>query len=464
MLISQRGPDMNLFSKSSITRRSLLAQSGQAASGLSLLGLLPRLSAAESTNPLAPDQPHFAPKASRVIFLFMPGGASHVDGFDPKPELQKFHGRDASKDRIFAGSLWGNHRCGMNGTLISNLYPHLGSCIDDLCLIRSMHGDKGDHFEATLSMHSGTRAETLPGIGAWVSYGLGTTNPNLPSHVVFAETLPYAGAQSWDSNFLPACHQGTRITPGADPIPNLTPDSATAALQQKELDLLRRLNQRHMQSHQHDSTLAARIYSFDAATGLQKKAPEVLDFSDESDETLALYGIGRNDRKSFGWQCLAARRMSERGVRFIEIVDRGNWDAHSNMKSYEKLCGNTDQAIAGLLTDLKQRGLLDETLVVWCTEFGRTPSAPKTQVDGRDHYKDAFTCWLAGGGVKGGYVHGATDDMGEKITEDPVHIHDFHATIMHLLGFDHTKLTYHYSGRDFRLTGLAGNVIHDIIS
>lgn len=446
-----------------MSRRGVMNRMLQSTMGFSLTSLLPQLTQAESTNPLAPRQPHFTPRATRVIFLFMPGGASHVDGFDPKPGLQRFHGRDAGGDRAYAASLWGHHRCGQNGTLISDLYPHLGSCMDDLCLIRSMHGDKGDHFEATLSMHSGTRAETLPGIGAWVSYGLGTINPNLPSHVVFAEALPYAGAQSWDSNFLPACHQGTRITPGADPIPNLTPDSTTAALQQKELGMLRRLNQRHFESRSDDSTLAARSYSFDAATGLQEKAPEVLDFSDESDATLSLYGIKRDDHRSFGWQCLAARRMSERGVRFIEIVDKGNWDAHSNMKGYKKLCGNTDQAIAGLITDLKQRGLLDETLVVWCTEFGRTPSAKKSQMDGRDHYKDAFTCWLAGGGVKGGYVHGATDDVGEKIIENPVHIHDFHATIMHLLGFDHTKLTYHYSGRDFRLTGLAGNVVNDLL-
>ena len=450
--------------KKSVTRRQLLASGLRTGAASSVLGLLPQLTMADSTNPLAPRQSHFEPKAKRVILLFMPGGASHVDGFDPKPGLRKVHGKDAGRSRVFTGSFWGQHRCGSEGTLVSDLFPRIGSCMDDICLIRSMYGDKGDHFEATLSMHSGTMAEALPGIGAWVSYGLGTENPNLPSHVVFAEALPYAGAQSWDSNFLPAYHQGTRIVPGSEPISNLNPDPATAAMQSRELDLLQRLNRRHYEHRSDDSTLAARMYSFEAAVGLQQKAPEVFDMSDESDETLALYGIKRDDTRSFGWQCLAARRMSERGVRFIEVVNKGNWDAHSNMKGYSKLAGNTDHAIAGLLKDLKQRGQLDETLVVWCTEFGRTPSAKKTAIDGRDHYKDAFTCWMAGGGAKGGYVHGATDDVGEKIVENPVHIHDFHATIMHLLGFDHTKLTYHFSGRDYRLTGLAGNVVEAVIA
>ena len=429
-----------------------------------MFGMLPALALANPDNPLAPQLPHFASKAKRVIMLFMPGGVSHVDSFDPKPGLKDAHGKAAGKDRVYTSSLWGHHRCGDNGILVSDLFPRIGSCMDDLCLIRSLHGDKGDHFEATLSMHSGTMAETLPGIGAWVSYGMGTDNANLPSHVVFAETLPYAGAQSWDSNFLPAYHQGTRITPGSEPISNLIPDSVTASMQSRELNFLKRINQRHLTSRSDDSDLAARMCSFEAAVGLQQKAPEVFDFSEESDATLDLYGIKRDDHKSFGWQCLAARRMSERGVRFIEVVDKGNWDAHSNMKGYAKLAGNVDQGIAGLLKDLKQRGLLEETLVVWCTEFGRTPSAKKSQLDGRDHFKDAFTCWLAGGGVKGGYVHGVTDDVGQTIAENPVHIHDFHATIMHLLGFDHTKLTYHFSGRDFRLTGLAGNVVQEVMA
>ncbi|MCA9058528.1 MAG: DUF1501 domain-containing protein, partial [Planctomycetaceae bacterium] len=355
----------------SLTRRRLLAQSAATAATAGVYGLVPNMALGDSANPLEPRQPHFAPKAKRVILLFMPGGVSHVDSFDPKPALHRLDGKDAGRDRVYTRSLWGNHACGSQGTLVSDLFPHLGSCMDELCLMRSLHGDKGDHFEATLSMHSGTMAEALPGIGAWVSYGLGTDNPDLPSHVVFAEKLPYAGAQAWDSNFLPACHQGVRITPGKTPIPNLAPDPATAAMQSRELALLQKMNQRHLASRPEDATLASRMFSFEAATGLQQKAPEVFDTSSESDETLGLYGISRDDRTSFGWQCLAARRMSERGVRFIEIVDKGNWDAHSNMKGYAGLAKNTDHAIAGLIRDLRQRGLLDETLVVWCTEFGR---------------------------------------------------------------------------------------------
>jgi hypothetical protein len=330
-----------------------------------------------------------------------------------------------------------------------------------------MHGDKGDHFEATVSMHSGAKAGTLPGIGAWISYGLGTQNPSLPSHVVFCEKLPYAGSQAWDSNFLPAYHQGTRIVPAGEPISNLTPDVTLAKHQVNELALLQRMNARHRDARPGDLTLEARMYSFQAANSLQQTAPQVFDLSSESDATLDLYGVRRDGPKSFGWQCLMARRMSERGVRFIELVDTGasgNWDAHSNMKSYQKLAGNIDRPMAGLIQDLKQRGLLDETLIICCTEFGRTPSAPKSQIDGRDHYKDAFTCWLAGGGSKGGHAYGATDEHGVKIVENPVHIHDFHATILHLMGIDHTKLTYPFTGRDFRLTGLAGNVVQGVLA
>lgn len=322
-----------------------------------------------------------------------------------------------------------------------------------------MHGDKGDHFEATQSIHSGAMVGALPGIGAWVSYGMGTQNPNLPSHVVFCERMPYGGSQAWDSNFLPAYHQGTRIVPGEEPIANLNRVGNTHQQQREELDLLRGLNSHHLSSRPDDSRLAARMYAYEAAVGLQKTAPEVFDLSEESQATLDLYGVKENDKSSFAWQCLMARRMSERGVRFVELIDRGNWDAHSKMQSYEKLSQNVDRAIAGLIADLKQRGQLEETLIVCCTEFGRSPYAPKSQPDGRAHYKNAFTCWLAGGGVAGGTAYGETDEYGLSIVDRPAHIHDFHATILHLLGFDHERLTYFYNGRDFRLTGLAGNVL-----
>ena len=419
-----------------------------------------------SENPLAPRSPHFPAKAKRVIQIFLPGGVSHVDTFDPKPALRRDDGKSTRDGRVLTASNWGYAPGGQSGLEISDLFPCLRNQADELCLIRSMHGDKGDHFEATLSIHSGAIAGALPGIGAWVSFGMGTENPNLPSHVVFCQSLPYAGTQAWGSNFLPAYHQGTRIVPGDEPIANLKPNPAIASEQSLELSFLRDLNERHLSSRSNDSRLAARMFAYDSAIGLQETAPEVFNLNGESKETLEAYGVRDGEKSSFAWQCLMARRMSERGVRFIELVDKGasgNWDAHSNMKSYEKLSKNVDQPIAALIADLKQRGLLDETLVVCCTEFGRSPDTKADARDGRDHYKNAFTCWLAGGGVKGGTAYGATDEHGIGIIDRPVHINDFHATILHLLGFDHTRLTYFYNGRDFRLTGLAGKVL-DIAS
>ncbi|MBI3465430.1 MAG: DUF1501 domain-containing protein [Planctomycetes bacterium] len=450
-----------------LNRRQVLQHTLVGALGLGALGRNPSRLFAEAANPLAPKSPHFTPRAKRVILFFMPGGVSHVDTFDPKPALRRDHGKPFGKGRVLTGSRWDSRPCGQSGLEISDLFPHLAQSADDLCLIRSMHGDKGDHFEATLGIHSGATAGTLPGIGAWISYGLGTENPNLPSHVVFCERLPYAGAQAWDSNFLPAYHQGTRITPGDEPIPNLRPSGPLASHQAGELELLQWMNARHRDARPADSVLGARMYSFEAAVGLQQAAPEAFDLADESNATLELYGVKPGDRTSFAWQCLMARRMTERGVRFIELVDKGasgNWDAHSKMQSYDRLAANVDRPMAALITDLKRRGLFDETLIVWCTEFGRTPSAKQDQQDGRDHYKDAFTCWLAGGGVKGGKAVGATDEHGLEIVENPVHINDFHATILHLLGFDHTKLTYFFAARNFRLTGLAGKVVHQVLS
>ncbi len=416
-------------------------------------------------NPLQPQPTHFQAKAKRVIQIFLPGGVSHIDTFDPKSALSQAHGKQMGKDKVLGASLWGHGRGGESGLEVSNLFPHLREQADELCLIRSMHGDKADHFEATLSIHSGAMVGALPGIGAWVSYGLGTENPNLPSHVVFCDKLPYAGSQSWDSNFLPAYHQGTRIRPGKEPIPDLNPsDGSKRGRQAKELNLLKQLNQRHAETRTEDSRLAARMHAFDAAVGLQSTAPDVFDLADEDATTLAMYGVTAGDTSSFGWQCLMARRMSERGVRFVEIVDRNNWDAHSNMKSYEKLAKNVDRAMAGLIADLKRRGLLDETLIICCTEFGRTPFTKPDAMDGRGHYKNAFTCWLAGGGSNGGSAYGATDEYGIEIVDRPAHIHDFHATILHLLGFDHERLTYFYNGRDFRLTGLAGKLLREVVA
>ncbi|TWU08508.1 DUF1501 domain-containing protein [Stieleria varia] len=430
-------------------------------------GLSAYFSAASNAaaNPLAPQPTHFPARAKRVIQIFLPGGVSHIDTFDPKAELTACDGKTFDKGKVLAASQWGHAAGGQSGLEVSDLFPRLRDQADELCLIRSMYGDKADHFEATLSIHSGAMVGALPGIGAWVSYGMGTENPNLPSHVVFCDKLPYAGSQSWDSNFLPTYHQGTRIRPGDEPIPDLNPSDGTGHQRQaKELELLKRLNQHHADARPDDSRLAARMHAFDAAVGLQRTAPEVFSVADEDTATLDRYGIKSGDTSSFAWQCLMARRMSERGVRFVELVDRNNWDAHSKMKSYEGLAKNVDQAIAALIADLKQRGLLDETLIVCCTEFGRTPYRKPEETDGRGHYKNAFTCWLAGGGVRGGSAYGATDEYGIEIVDQPAHIHDFHATILHLLGFDHERLTYFYNGRDFRLTGLAGNVLHDVVA
>lgn len=455
----------------SLSRRQMLkqvARFGGACAGGSALSsrLLPLLaSPTAEVHPLSAKPAHYAPKANRVIMFFLTGGASHVDSFDPKPELQAKDGVMFSKDQPLVASPWTARPRGESGMMITDLFPHVGSVADELCLIRSMHGDHNDHFEATLHMHTGSNGSAMPGIGAWVSYALGTHNTNLPSHIVFAENAPYAGAQAWDNHMLPAYHQGMRVTPGDEPIPYLKPqDDNPEHLQNRELGLLDSLNQRHYQSRQGDSELAARMLSFKTANSLQKIAPELFDLSKESDQTLELYGVTRDDRQSFGWQTLVARRMAEAGVRFIELVDTGshsNWDAHSKITRHEPLAQKVDQPMAALISDLKLRGMLDDTLVICCTEFGRTAYGKK---EGRNHHKNAFSCWLAGGGSRPGQIYGETDELGLEVAKDPVHVHDFHATILHLLGLDHEKLTYRHSGRDFRLTDVFGNVIPGLLA
>ena len=416
-------------------------------------------------HPLAARPPHYPAKAKRVIFFFLTGGLSHVDSFDPKPKLNAADGKNDDKKNKWLGSHWKPRPRGRSGIQVTDLFPHTGAMVDDLCLIRSMRGSKGDHFAATLAMLNGSDGGAKPAIGAWVSYGLGTKNTNLPSYVVFAEHKPYAGAQVWDANFLPAYHSGVRVTPGEEPIPYLHPNSRTSAFQQRQLRMLAQMNRRHLSTRSHDSALAARNLSFETAQSLQTLAPRAFDLRDESEATLNLYGVeGRGDNTSFAWQTLMARRLAERGVRFIELFDTGssgNWDAHGNMRSHGRLAEAVDRPIAGLLADLKQRGMLEDTLVVCCTEFGRTP---KSDSKGRGHHNDAFTTWMAGAGLKGGHVYGRTDDYGQEVVENPVSTYDFHATILHLLGMDHTKLTYRHAGRDFRLTDVHGKILHDLIA
>ena len=437
-----------------------------------LPGILQQLladAAIPEANPLAPKSPHFPGKAKRVIFLYMTGGVSHMDSFDPKPKLVADGGKPMDsknpKSRSLLSPMWEFKPGGKCGTEVSELFPHIRECVDDICLVRSMNGDHNDHFQATLGVHTGSVTFKRPSLGSWVSYGLGTENQNLPSFVVLAPQLPYAGSQVWDADFLPGCHAGTRVLAGAEPIPNLNRRSPTPEIQKMELGLLDRFNRKHQQARPGEPALAARISAFETAFGMQQAMPGVLDMSKETDATLQLYGLERGSTKGFAWQCLVARRLAERGVRFIELIDVGssdNWDAHGDMKTHEPLARNVDQPIAGLLKDLKSRGMLDDTLVVWTTEFGRTPFTDGPT--GRSHHNKAYSSWLAGGGVKGGLVFGKTNDYGAEIVEDPVHVHDFHATILHLLGFNHEKLTFRHAGRDFRLTDVSGTVVKALLA
>jgi len=449
---------------------------------LLLPGLLAELCAADDgrslpADPLAPHPAHFAPRAKRVIFLYMSGGVSHVDSFDPKPKLfadhaktvaiNEFQGKPGNYSMFLKRPQWEFRHRGRCGTEVSDLFPHIGACVDDLCVIRSLKSDHTNHYEASLGIHTGSFTFARPSIGSWLSYGLGSVNQNLPSFMVLAPQLPYAGGQLWASDFLPGCHQGTRVIPGADPIPNVHRRSASEELQQLELGLTDALNRRHQSTRAADPALAARIRSFETAFGMQRDAPEAFDLSREADSTLALYGLERGQNTGFGWQCLVARRLAERGVRCVELIDVGssnNWDAHGDMLTHTPLAKNVDRPIAGLLTDLKQRGLLDDTLVVWTTEFGRTPFNSQANAAGREHHHWAFSSWLAGGGVKGGMTYGSTDDYGINVADNPVHVHDFHATILHLMGLDHTKLTYRHAGRDYRLTDVSGAVVRDLLS
>ena len=348
--------------------------------------------------------------------------------------------------------------------MVSEIFPNLGGVVDDLCVIRSMRTDIVEHFQAVLAMHTGSATVPLPSIGSWLSYGLGTFNANLPSFVVFSEMPPYGGSQVWDSNFLPPIHQGVRVVPGDDPIPNLHSPSTDATLWELQQVMLADANRRYADARPADLNLRARNDSFTTARGMMREAPTVFDLKGETEATLRMYGIKPGDTKSFGWQCLMARRMVERGVRVVELIDTGsasNWDAHGDMKEHLPRAQFVDQALAALVRDLKQRGLLDETLLAVCTEFGRMPIT--FNGTGRSHWERCFTCLLAGAGVRGGLAHGETDEHGVETVRDPVHLHDYHATILHLMGIDHTRLTYRYAGRDYRLTDVHGRVVREIL-
>ncbi|WP_437185118.1 DUF1501 domain-containing protein [Planctomicrobium sp. SH668] len=470
---------MNPFT--SISRREMLSRAAGGFGAIALSAMLADTQSASassgSADPLAPKQPHYPAKAKNVIFLFMSGGVSHVDSFDPKPQLTADHNKTLNVHNYrghigdfkqhFKKAQWDFRPRGESGIEVSDLFPHIGGMIDDIALIRSMTTDHIAHYEATLGMHTGSFSFARPSMGSWVSYGLGTENQNLPSFVVITGATPYARGQNWNNAFLPGCHQGLQVFPGATPIANMHRRAATNDLQSLELDLLREINQGNLQQSPQDDQLEARIKSFETAFGMQSEAPEVFDLSQETESTLAMYDLKPGDTTSFGWNCLVARRIVERGVRFVECIDVGssnNWDDHGDMLNHGRLAKNVDKPIAGLLQDLKQRGLLDDTLVVWTTEFGRTPYMEEKDAAGRDHHPMVFSSWMAGAGMKKGVVHGASDEYGISVADKRVHVHDFHATILHLLGIDHTRLTFRHTGRDYRLTDVFGNVVHDILT
>ncbi|MFO0014085.1 MAG: DUF1501 domain-containing protein, partial [Planctomycetota bacterium] len=356
---------------------------------------------------------------------------------------------------------------GQCGTEVSTLFPHIDQSVDDIAMIRSMHTSHSNHYNATLGMHTGSFAFSRPSLGSWVTYGLGSVNRNLPAFIVIAPYPTYAGTQVYSSDFLPGAYQGTLVVPGAEPIANVRPRIANDR-QELELAALREMNQEHLASRSGDPQLAARLQTFETAFGMQMSVPDAFDLADESDATLANYGLPRGQTTGFAWQCLAARRLIERGVRFVELIDTGssnNWDAHGDMMTHEPLAKNVDRPIAALIQDLKSRGLLDETLVVWTTEFGRTPFNNTADAKGREHHPWAFSSWLAGAGVRGGMVHGATDEIGLRASEKPVHVRDFHATILQLMGFDHERLTFRHAGLDYKLTGVErAKVVQEILA
>ncbi len=467
-----------------LTRRQLLGRCGMGFGALALGQLLgdSTSAAVAGSNPLAPRGSHFPATARHVIHLFMNGGPSHVDTFDPKPLLKKYAGQNLPMGNLRTERPTGAafpspfpfQKRGQSGIEVSELFAKTAESIDEMAVIRSMHADVPNHEPSLLLMNCGAARQIRPSFGSWVTYGLGTENQNLPAFVAMCPGgYPIQESQNWQAGFLPGIYQGTyldtKYTAIEQLIDHIRNDRISLPEQRAQLDLLARLNERHQQARQDDAELEARIQSFELAFRMQTEAAEAFDVSREPQHILDMYGPGTQAR-----QILIARRLVERGVRFVQLWHGAGqpWDSHDDLEiRHRELAGQCDQAIGALLKDLKQRGLLEETLVIWGGEFGRTPAVelPKKgsnagKINGRDHNHYGFTVWLAGGGVRGGYVHGATDEFGFQAVEDRVHVHDLHATLLQLLGFDHLRLTYRYAGRDFRLTDVHGNVIHDLIA
>jgi hypothetical protein len=466
-----------------LTRREVLRRCGAGFGTLGLAGVLAEAGllgapvadapGSPAGNPLSPKPSHFPPRARRIIFLFMNGGPSHVDTFDPKPALTKYNGqRPPALNSINTGrqgrttlmqSPFQFHRSGRSGIEVSEIYPEVARHIDDICVIRSMHTNNPNHEPSLLMMNSGEMQPTRPSLGSWLVYGLGTENQNLPGFVVLCPGKPVVGPQLWSNSFLPGVYQGTHINNSSiDPrslIRHVQNPYLTPTEQRTQLDLLARMNELHLAGRGADPQLEARIQSLEIAFRMQLEAQDAFDINREPDSIRHAYGDGE-----FAHACLMARRLSERGVRMVQIYYGNNqpWDDHRDIANHRVHAGRSDRPIAALLGDLKQRGLLDETLVIWGGEFGRTPTSEGSK--GRDHHSLGFSMWLAGGGVRGGTVWGATDEFGMVAVENRVHIHDLHATILHLMGIDHERLTYRYSGRDFRLTDVHGTVVRGIMA
>jgi hypothetical protein len=467
-----------------LSRRDVLTRAGFGMGGLALAGVLHDLgltsaSAASTASTLEPRAAQFAPKAKRVIHLFMNGGPSQMDTFDPKPKLNAFHGKslpvssDLSKDKRLSGAALGSNfkftKHGQSGIEISELFPNVARHADDLCVVRSMFSDVPNHESALMLMNTGSLTLPRPSVGAWTLYGLGSENQSLPGFVVMCPGgLPVSQSANWRSAFLPGVYQGTHIdtkeTRAERLIANLRNEAILPGQQRKQLGYIQQLNALHRSERPGDPQLDARIQSLELAFRMQSEATDAFDISGEPESVRKMYGDTLQGR-----QMLMARRLAERGVRYVQVWQGAGqpWDSHSGIEdAHRRLAGECDQPIAALLQDLKSRGMLQDTLVLWGGEFGRTPTAqmPLTPKVGRDHHNDGFTIWMAGGGARAGYVHGATDDVGLGIAEGKMHVHDLHATILHLLGFDHEALTYRYAGRNFRLTDVSGEVVKELLA
>ena len=470
-----------------LTRREMLGRMGNGFATLGLMSVLggsafaSQTKSSASSNPLLPRKPHFPGKAKRVIFLFMNGGPSQVDTFDPKPALIKYNGQvvplNLPTERRTGAALASPYqfkKYGQSGIEVSEIFPNVAKHVDDMCIIRSMHADVPNHEPSLMLMNCGESRQIRPSMGSWVLYGLGTENQNLPGYIAMCPGgYPIQETQNWQSGFLPGVLAGTYIDPNQTDIEKLVENIKNRYTldsdQRSQLDLLQTLNREHQVKRAADPLLESRIQSFELAYRMQSEATDAFDVLRESEQTREMYGPG-----NFARSCLIARRLAERGVRFIQLYhgEGQPWDSHDDLAvAHRNLAKECDQAIGALLTDLKQRGMLEETLVIWGGEFGRTPTvelptpgANAGKMNGRDHNHYGFTVWMAGGGVKGGTVYGSTDEFGFKAEENPVHVHDLHATILHLLGFDHTKLTFRHAGRDFRLTDVHGNVVQGVIA